>query len=140
MMKIHKPKSADEVKNTISYLYDCHDGSIRKICFIKEREVEQNGSLVYPFADIRDFINCDVEMELLLNCYPTAKKDQIVLLKFIKTRSFTFMQTEEFDYSDIYELKFEGKKGTSLLFCFYATKKMFKALSLSCEKLICEEL
>lgn len=139
-MKVHKPKSVDEIKNTISYLCDCHDASIRKICFVKDREVEQDGSLVYPFADIRDFINCDVEMELLLNSYPTAKKDQIVLLKFIKTRSLTLMQTEDFDYSDIYELKFEGKKGTNLLFCFYATEKKFKALSLSCEMLICEEL
>ena len=139
-MKIHKPKNVDEIKNTISYLSYCHDASIRKICFVKEREVEQNGSLVYPFADIRDFINCDVEMELIHNWYPTAKKHQIVLLKFIKTRSLTFMQTEDFDYSDIYELKFEGKKGSDLLFCFYATEKKFKALSLSCEGLICEEL
>lgn len=139
-MKIYKPKSVDEIQNTLSYLCHCHDASIRKICFIKDREIDPDGSLVYPFGDIRDFINCDVEMELFLNCYPTAKKDQIVLMKFIKTKSFTFMQTEEFDYSDIYEFKFEGKKGTKLLFCFYATDNKFKALSLSCEELICEEL
>lgn len=140
-MRVFEPKSYKEVNDLISYLASCHDGSIRKICFLKDRSLIENGGLSYPY-DINDPSNCicSIEMELLLNCYAGAKKQQIVRLKFQKTKSFTFKQNENFDYSDIYELTCEKTESLALNFIFYASKDEIKPLSILCEKIICEEL
>ena len=140
-MKIHEPKSVEDIKNLISYLGSCHDGSVKSsVCFTKEREIYDDGSLVYPFNEISDFVNCDIKVEMILNSYPTAKKDQIIWLEFIKAKSFSFIQKDDIDYSDIYEFKFEEKTGPSLLFSFFATENKIKVLSILCMKIICKEL
>lgn len=139
-MKVHKPKSVEEIKSMLSYLASCHDASVKSVCFVKDRQIHEDGSLVYPFVDMREIVNCNIKMELILNSYPTAKKDQIVSFEFITTKSFSFMQTDDIDYSDIYELRFEGEAGSTLRFVFYATENKVKVLSISCTEVICKEL
>lgn len=140
-MKIIEPKNLQEIDNIISRLNFCHDASMKKICFLKNRNIdEKTGDLVYPFEDVKDRIKCDIEIELILNSYAGAKKNQIVLFEFKEVTNLYFMQKENFDYSDIYELKFKGTKNAKLGFNFYATEKKIKTLSIICNKVICKEL
>jgi len=137
-MKTFKPKGVKGINNLIILFNFFHDACMRKICFLKNREVdEKNGSLIYPFNNIKEFINCDIEIELIHNNYKDAKKDQIILLKFKETKSFTFVQDENFDYSDIFEIEFKSDENAGLHFIFYSTGKKFKFLSIQCKKFIC---
>lgn len=141
MKKKRSPKDLCEVEDLLKYLNFCHDGSITKICFTKEREVDtQTGSLIYPYSKTEDFALCDVSVEMLLNSYPKAKKEQVVVLEFKSVRSFTFTQERENDYSDIYEVKVTATEDAGMTFDFYATERKVKTLSLSCEKVICTEV
>ena len=146
-MKVWKPKNAVELKALMTRLCGCHDASITRISFTKERTLNEDGDLVYPFGDMDAAVNCDVEMELLLNCYPTAKKQQVVVFKFTDTRIFVFTQDESFDYSDIF--KIEGNKGddSKFNFIFYSSGRYqsrqddkVKSLELSCARVVCREL
>jgi hypothetical protein len=145
-MKTFKPKNTKEIINLISYLNFCHDGSLRKICFLKNREVDiTNGSLIYPFENTKEFIDCDIEVELILNSYEGAKKDQIILFEFKNTKSFGFSQNEGFDYSDIYEVEFKSDNNANLNFIFYTHKppnapnEKIAFLSIVCKEIICIE-
>ena len=134
-----KSENLVEIRSQILKLNFCHDASLRKISFYKIREVdEHNGSLIYPFDDLKEMMDCDIELELILNSYEGAKKDQIVILEFKDTTSFSFYQTPDFDYSDIYELEVTENQG--LQFSFYAIDKKIKTLSLTCGKFISKEL
>jgi hypothetical protein len=66
---------------------------------VKDRAFNEDGNLVYPFGDMKDAVYCDIEVELLLNSYKGAKKDQVVVFDFKTTDCFTFKQTEGLDYS-----------------------------------------
>ena len=141
-MKMWKPKNALELKALMSRLCGCHDASITRISFVKDRMLNEDGDLVYPYSeDEYPFVSCDVEMELLLNCYPTAKKQQVVVFKFIDTRIFVFTQNESFDYSEILEVKCNINDNAKLNFIFYSSKRydMVKSLELSCARVKCIE-
>lgn len=139
-MRIRKTKNFSEVKALIQNLNFCHDSSLRKICFIKKRSVDKkDGSLIYPFDNIEELINCDIEMELILNSYLGAKKDQIIILSFKDVKSFKFMQNGKYDYSDIYELKAIANKYSNADFHFYSTKEKIESLIITCSEFICKE-
>ena len=139
-MRLFEPKTIEEINELLHYLCRCHDGSIKRISFLKDRELNENGNLVYPFLDIAEEANCNIEVELLLSTYPTAKKDQIVLLQFNVVRHFRFMQDPHFDYSDVYDLGFEPDDAHNLNFIFYSTKKRIKSLEVSCRTIVCKEV
>ncbi|MHC4759408.1 MAG: hypothetical protein ACYTE8_12195 [Planctomycetota bacterium] len=142
-MKIWEPKNAVELKALMDRLCGCHDASITKITFAKDRMLDEDGNLVYlNCKDEYPFVSCDVEIELLLNSYPTAKKQQVVVFKFIGTRIFVFTQDESFDYSDIYKVKCDIDDNAMLNFIFYSSKsnEMVKSLELSCAQVTCTEL
>lgn len=134
-MKKHQPKNTEEIKTLLTYLNSCHDGSIKKISFIKDRDINQDGDLSYPFEDA---IGGNIEIELILNNYEGAKKYQIVVLQFQNVRIFNFYQNTNFDYSDVYELKFNSDKGF-LSFNFYSTAKKIKSLIIICKQMVCIE-
>ncbi|RKY06698.1 MAG: hypothetical protein DRP65_11445 [Planctomycetota bacterium] len=146
-MKIWEPKNSAELKALMTHLCGCHDASITRISFIKDRTFDEDGNLVYPFGDTNEFVNCNVEMELLLNCYPGAKKQQVVVFKFIDTRIFVFMQDESFDYSNIFKVDGNIGDDSQFNFIFYSSRlytskrnDKVKSLELSCAKVICTEL
>ena len=107
-MKKHQPKNIEEIKSLLKYLNSCHDASMKRICFGKDRDINQDGDLDYPFEDV---INGDVEIELILNSYQGAKRDQRVLLQFKDVRIFNF----------------------------YSTAKKVKSLSIICNQIVCIE-
>ena len=146
-MKIWKPKSDVELKALLTHLNGCHDASLRRISFIKDRMLNEDGDLVYQFTCEDAFINSDIEMEMLLNSYPTAKKQQVVIFKFIGTRIFAFVQDESFDYSDIFKVKGKIADDSKFNFIFYSSKlsksrqdDKVKSLELCCSQVICTEL
>lgn len=136
MKKIIEPKDSKELNDLLKCLNFCHDGSMRRISFIKQREISKDGSLVYPFEDKKDFVNCNIEMELILNSFKGAKRDQIVLFEFKDANTLFFRQDMGFDYSDIYEAKFKETAEKSLNFIFYSTGNKIESLSIICRKLI----
>jgi hypothetical protein len=142
-----EPKTAVELKALLTHLGVCHDASLRRISFIKDRMLNEEGNLVYPFGDMDASVNCDVEMELLLSSYPTAKKQQVVVFKFIDTRIFVFMQDESFDYSDIFKVDGNIGDDSKFNFIFYSSGQYqsrrddeVKSLEISCARVICTEL
>lgn len=140
-MKITKAETKPQVQELMRSLNDCHDASIRKVCFIKPREVDKiSGSLIYPFQNIEDRTICDVEVELLLNSYPQAKKDQVVLLEFMGVKNLMLCQDEHQDYSDVYEVKVDFEDGQMMKVTFCSTEAKVPLLHLSCVQLICKEL
>ena len=134
-MKRHQPRGIKEIKALIGYLNSCHDGSIERISFIKKRGTDKNGNLVYLSEGFSD---TDIAIELILNSYEGAKKNQIVILEFNNVKVFSFHQSASFDYSDINELKVESDKA-SLNFIFISTIKEVKSLTISCSQIICIE-
>ncbi len=134
-MKKHQPINKEEVQSLIKQLDSFHDASIKKICFIKDRDLNQDGDLTLP---LEDATNVDIEIEIILNSYEGAKKDQIVVLQFQNVKVFNFYQNADFDYSDVYELKVE-EDDKLLSFIFYSTSKMIKSLTVVCNQIICIE-
>lgn len=135
IMKKHQPINKEEVQSLIKQLDSFHDASIKKICFIKDRDLNQDGDLTLP---LEDATNVDIEIEIILNSYEGAKKDQIVVLQFQNVKVFNFYQNADFDYSDVYELKVE-EDDKLLSFIFYSTSKMIKSLTVVCNQIICIE-
>lgn len=122
-------------------LNHCHDGSLKRICFSKNRELNQkDGSLIYPFETFEDRVLCDVVVEVLLNSYPDAKKNQVIVLEFGSVVRLRFAQDGNYDYSDIYEVKIDRDEGFSLRTIFYATEAKIPVLELGCRTLVCREL
>ncbi len=139
MRKLRAEKEED-LKKLVSYLNFCHDGILKKIIFLKKRELnEEDGSLLYLFNDKEDFITCDIEIEMLLNSYENAKKDQVVLLQFKGVDNFSFSQNKNFDYSNIYELRVQKNKSSRSEFIFYSTQNKIESLKIECDQLICIE-
>ncbi len=138
-MKNHLPKTIEAMQELLIYLNFCHDGSLYKISFLKERSVDRDtGDLIYCVGDPKDAVNCDIHTELILNSYPSAKKDQRVELRFIKTKSFIFFQNQNLDFSDINELNF-SKQGDYFKFNFFNSKQKNPFLEIICEEVNCIE-
>lgn len=134
-MKRHQPRGIKEIKVLLGYLNSCHDGSIKRISFIKKRGIDKSGNLVYLSEE---FSETDIEIELILNSYQGAKRSQIVILEFNNVKVFSFHQDASFDYSDIRELKVETDKA-SLNFTFISTIKEVNPLTISCSQIVCIE-
>lgn len=139
-MRKLKVEKYEDIKKLVSYLNFCHDGILKKVGFFKKRELdEEDGALIYSFNDKEDFITCDIEIEMLLNSYENAKKDQVVLLQFKGVDNFSFSQNKDFDYSNIYELQVQKNKNSRPQFVFYSTQNKIESLKIECEQLICIE-
>ena len=140
-MGMLRPEREDEIEWLINYFNSCHDACMRKITFIKKRDVDvSEGTLIYPYNDPKEFIYTDIEIEFILNNYPNAKTNQIVLFEFRESQSFIFFQDDNFDYADIYELKFEKNNYSLLNFTFYCNEEKKDFLKISCKKFACKEL
>ncbi len=139
-MKISVPKTVKEANDLLSRLCHCHDGSLKRISFVKDRALDEDGNLVYPFGDMKNAVYCDIEVELLLNSYEEAKKDQVVEFTFKKTDCFNFAQEKGIDYSDIQEVTCDGGQNSLLVFRFYAGEARTEVISLTCQKVSCKEL
>ncbi|MGA2093213.1 MAG: hypothetical protein ABSH16_07400 [Sedimentisphaerales bacterium] len=107
---------------------------------MKDRALNEDGNLVYPSGDMKETAYCDVEVELLLNSYEGAKKDQVVVFTFKKTDCFNFRQAKGIDYSDIQEVKCDGSQNSRLEFRFYAGEARTEVISLTCQEVSCKEL
>ena len=138
-MKRYEADDEASIRAVLDHLNSCHDGSLRRICFIKEREWTDEGNLVYPCSDPKGFAECDVEIELLLNSYVGAVPTQVVMLYFKEVRTLQFSQEDGVDYSDIHELIFCSLKDEMFQFSFHATPRKVKVLTLACRKLVCQE-
>ena len=117
----------------------CHDASLQKLSFEKARELNQDGSLVYPFDDPKDFALCTVNVTLLLNSYKGAKPKQVVNLTFNEVYNLRFEQPADIDYSDVYEVQ-AVRTEKNLRVNFYSTKAKILSLQLECREVICDEL
>ena len=65
-MKKREIRNSEEAIKLLNYLNNCHDASMRNISFGKERDVDKNdGSLIYPFENASESIDCTVNIELI---------------------------------------------------------------------------
>lgn len=101
-MKTHKADDEDSIRALLEYLNVCHDGSLRRISFVKDRELTEDGNLIIFSSEMLVKGDCEIEAELLLNSYIGASPTQVVILNFQDVRSFRLYQDNNFDYSDIY--------------------------------------
>ena len=139
-MKIREADDENSIRALLDCLNVCHDGFIRRISFIKDREyIDEDGSILYPSDEDGYDIICDIEMELLLNSYIGASPHQFVVLTFEKVMSFRFLQQSTFDYSEIYKVTFDQASNGTFDFSFCATSKKIIMLTLNCSKVICKE-
>jgi len=129
-----------EISDLMQYLNCCHDASLRTISFIKKREFDKkSGDLIYTGDSSENAELCDVHLEMLLNSYSGAKKDQVVDLEFKNVANFNFMQEDTYDYSEIYSVKCTMKSLGRASVVFEATKSKYPVLALECSKVICVE-
>lgn len=125
----------NEARDILVRLNHCHDGSIRAISFLKGRELDpETGNLVYDSANLNEMALCDIKLEMLLNSYEGAKKDQLIIFEFKKVSCFRFIQDASFDYSDVYEVEVESGRDVTIELHFFATEKKIPTLIISCEK------
>lgn len=134
-MKKYNPKNYEELIILIKHLNFLHDGCLTKINFIKKRKLNEKGDLVYLDNNL---LNTNINIELLLNSYLTAQKNQKIILKFKNVESFTFFQHEDFDYSDLYELKITNNK-LNYIFTFFSSPQKTKFLIICCSQFTCIE-
>ena len=83
---------------------------------------------------------CNIHIEMILNSYTGAKKDQVVVLEFIGSEAFRFEQKNDYDYSDIYHIDFDQEKDGRFTFQFQATSNNIPTQVITCKELICKEL
>lgn len=146
-MKMHEANDENSIRALLDYLNVCHDGVVRRVSFIKDRDYTIEGDVYYPRGGVApgesiDAAECDVEMELLLNSYDAASLRQVVLLYFERVRSFRFYQEPSFDYAEILEVDFRVSepRGFEFIFRIGPEKKPTDVLSLTCETALCFEL
>ncbi len=140
-MKITKLKNSKQLLSLMRDLNYCYDASMRKIYFTKERSISQkDGSLIYPFERWEDRVVCSVHVELLLNSYTGAKKNQIVTLDFEGVRSLVLHQSAQQDFSDVYDVKVRMIDTARAQVVFRSTVKKLPLLKLSCERVRCRQL
>jgi hypothetical protein len=140
-MKKHEANDETSIRAILDYLNVCHDGWLRRISFIKDRNYNEDGNIFYPYEKEGDEIKCDIEMELLLTSYKGALPKQVVVLYFNDVRSFKFFQENTFDYSEILEVNFlkSGKNEFEFLFRIGPEKEPIDILRIVCPKIICTE-
>ena len=138
-MNIFEANDESSIRELLDHLNVCHDGYIRRISFIKDRQYNEDGNVSYPCEEDGGNIICDIEMNLLLNSYIGASPRQIVLLSFKEVRFFRFFQESSFDYSEIYELTFHQAGDGTFEFSFCEPSKKITILTLNCSKVICKE-
>ena len=139
-MNLLEADNLNKAQNVLKYLNRCHDGSIKTISFTKKRELDsKTGDLVYDAIDTQEMALCEVEIEMLLNSYEGAKKDQVIILEFKQVKKFRFSQDKAVDYADIYESTVSKGIDSFLKFKFLSTVKKLLTLSISCDKLIVVE-
>jgi hypothetical protein len=140
-MKRHEACDEATIRDLLDYLNNCHDGSMRRICFLKRREYSEKGDLVYPYSNLEDLVKCDIEIELLLNSYAGALSKQVVVLYFEEVRAFRFFQEKKYDYSEIYKLTFRRSDENEFEFVFRIgpEARLIDVLCIICTKIICTE-
>lgn len=144
-MGTREATDAASIRALLDDLNACHDGSLRRITFHKDRAYTKDGSLRYPLSEpAEDFqavsSRCDIEMEILLNSYIGASTRQVVLLRFDAVRSFRFSQDSTCDYSDIYEVNLSPVESGMVKLSFLATNEKIETLTIICPKVVCTEL
>ncbi len=143
-MRTREAKDEASIRALLDYLNVCHDGSLRRITFQKNRSYTHDGNLSYPSEPTEDWrtapVPCAIEMELLLNSYVGASPRQIVLLRFDAVRSFRFAQESTYDYSDIYEVNLSPAASGTFRLSFCATEKKIETLTIVCSKVVCTEV
>jgi len=143
-MKRHEATDETSIRALLDYLNVCHDGVVRRISFIKDRDYTHEGDVFWPAesgAWKDEMAKCSIEMEILLNSYAGAAPKQIVVLQFEAVRSFRFFQEDVFDYSFIYEIVLHksGEDGFEFLFRMGWAEEI-EALRVVCSKMVCVEL
>jgi hypothetical protein len=138
-MNIFEANDESSILELLDHLNACHDGWVRRISFIKDRQYDEDGNLFYPCEQEGDEVKCDIEVELLLTSYIGALPRQIVLLSFKEVRVFRFFQESSFDYSEIYELAFHQASDGTFEFSFYESSNKNKILTLNCSSVIYKE-
>jgi hypothetical protein len=143
-MKTHEANDETSIRALLGYLNACHDGVVRRISFIKDRDYTNEGDVFWPTGSEAwkyDMARCSIEMEILLNSYAGATPKQVVLLQFEAVCSFRFCQEDAFDYSFIYEIVLDnsGENGFEFLFRMGWAKQV-EALRVVCSKIVCVEL
>ncbi|MDT8300545.1 MAG: hypothetical protein RQ760_03610 [Sedimentisphaerales bacterium] len=141
-MKRHQADDEVSIRTVLDYLNVCHDGYLRRISFIKDRDYTSEGNVFYPYEKEGDEIKCDIDVELLLDSYKDALPQQVVVLHFKEVRSFQFFQEKTFDYSEIYEVIFNKSGESEFEFIFRARVGVDRIdmLRIICSKIICTEL
>jgi len=147
-MKAHKATDESAIQSLLEHLNACHDGTIRRISFLKDRKYDDEGNVFYPsepapWEEIDPF-KCDIEIELLLNDYRGASPAQVVLMRFEDVRSFRFIQEDAFDYSDVFEVLLRRSTGDGFEFVFRVglelRKEPVEALQIVSPKITCTEV
>ena len=139
-MKTHKADDEDSIRALLEYLNVCHDGSLRRISFVKDRELTEDGNLIIFSSEMLVKGDCEIEAELLLNSYIGASPTQVVILNFQDVRSFRFYQDNNFDYSDIYEVNFCRAGKYMFEFSFCTTQEKIEFLNIAFRKVVCREM
>jgi hypothetical protein len=103
-MTAKKINSADpaSISTMLQNFNHFHDASLIKVEFAKERQYDESGDLVYPFADISANVLCNINLVFLHNNYQSAHTKQIVTCRCLNVSRFSFNQ-DSYDYSDIYK-------------------------------------
>jgi hypothetical protein len=138
-MKIYEPNDKPSIREILDHLNVCHDGVIRRITFMKDREYNEYGDVSFPCEEDGGDVNCDIDIELLLNSYIGASTRQMVVFSFKGVKFFNFFQESSFDYSWIHELTFHQANNGTFDFSFCVSSNMIKILTLNCTKVICKE-
>jgi hypothetical protein len=146
-MEIREGNDEESIRALLDHLNVCHDGYIRRLSFLKDRNYDAEGNVFYPSegaeaGETIDSAECEVEAELLLNSYQDASIRQVVVLNFQQVRSFRFFQEPTFDYSEILEAAFQarGKKEFEFIFRIGPEARPRDMLHLVCRKVLCLEL
>jgi hypothetical protein len=125
------------LKTRLTELNFCHDGVLKNVHFLKERGVDKSdGSIIF---DGDNPILCDISVEMILNSYQGAKKDQVVLFKFLNVKQFHFSQNSSIDFSEIYEVNCLETGNNDVRLEFLCTKDKILSLSLTCNQIYITE-
>jgi hypothetical protein len=146
-MKSREASDKESIQALLDSLNVCHDGWVRRISFLKDRNFYVEGDVYYPSegaepGEVIDAAELDIEVELLLNSYIGAMIRQIVILCFERVHSFRFFQERTFDYSEILDVSFRTTTDNEFGFVFRAgtETRPIEVLSFVCREVTCIEL
>ena len=121
----------NEIRSLLQKFDYCHDSSVVEVRFKKSRFLSNDGSLTYPFGDMREAVNCNIEVILLRGIVNLDPEEGLLVLNFYNVKSFIFSQSIDYDYSDVYEVVY--KTGNPHTVTFFVTKSKKKALEIEFE-------